>query len=310
MDSDTMSIIDAAYLQQVDSFLAFFPDDAGPLAVEDVKDDLVSKFYNTSRDLQMQACLAKVHFKVDLTGHIDPSYLNHVTYNTHEFLRQQAQQDAELLAQAFDTVNWDASSTNQPDISTDHPTGAPSAIVSVNSALPLSDSTTASQDVQVQPAAATSTSSAEAPPYSTSTPSTTAQDPPEPKITVSKAAQKKWKLKCDQCGHAVRWRDLGTHQRDGLGRDKVEVFRAVPEEGKTWYARDSSGNVYEGAMVEAKEVERQGLVGDPCGPGVRSVRNVRYKKLQQKREKKQRKTQKKRKQKKMQKRKQKQRTQG
>lgn len=288
MDCDTMSITDSLYLQHVDSFLALFPDSAGSIPLPEVKNDLVSKFLNTSCDLQMQACLAKVHFKLNLTGHIDPIYLNHVTYNTHDFLWQQAQQEAAMIAQAFDTTIEDTIPVNEADISLDHPAYAPSASVSGNSVLSPSDSAAGSQYVRVQPASSAptpiSTSGADPSPSFSSTPITTAQYPPEPKITVPKADQKKWKLKCDQCGHAVRWRELGTHQRDGLGRDKVEVFRAVPEEEKTWYARDSSGNVYEGAMVEAKEVERQGLMGGPCGHGVRSVRNLREEKLQQKRE--------------------------
>lgn len=71
---------DHVYWNEVHDFLDSYPDGPAAHASPEVA-RLVANFFFTSGALEMEVCLAKIHYKVNLRGYLDADFLVDLTYN-------------------------------------------------------------------------------------------------------------------------------------------------------------------------------------------------------------------------------------
>jgi hypothetical protein len=86
---------------------------------------------------------------------------------------------------------------------------------------------------------------------------------------------KDWMYKCDECGHAFRYRSEFRRHFDGQAgiREGFKVVAVMPDVARVWYGEDNAGNEYMGHMLFHPKAEghraHYAPVPNPCASRAR-----------------------------------------
>lgn len=119
---------DHVYWKEVHDFLESFPDGPAAHGSPEVA-RLVASFFLTSGALEMEVCLAKIHYKVNLRGYVENDFLVNLTYNTTNLSRTNPNTRLSPLYAPIQTGPATQSSSHPPNTqSTPAPPARPTAV--------------------------------------------------------------------------------------------------------------------------------------------------------------------------------------